>query len=86
MTAEWMTRDHVLVVQAARNLDAEPIYAGRLWAEANNPMVASLQLIDLLIRERADVTEPEAEAYQAGYGDGLEDAQNPDVETPPRKE
>ena len=48
----WLTRDHVLVVQAARNLTDMPIYAERLWSEAEDPMRASLQLLDLLIRER----------------------------------
>lgn len=48
----WLTRDHVLVIQAARNLTTEPIYSERLWAEAEHPERAALQLLDLLIRER----------------------------------
>ena len=49
----WLTRDHVLVVQAARAYPTEPLFAERLWLEAANPMAAALQLLDLLIRERA---------------------------------
>jgi hypothetical protein len=52
MDEPWLTRDHVLVVQAARNLADQPIYAERLVAEAEDPMRAALQLLDLLIRER----------------------------------
>lgn len=48
----WLTRDHVLVIQAARNLPDSPIYAGQLWEEAKDPALAALQLLDLLIRER----------------------------------
>lgn len=80
----WLPRDVVTVVQAARNLTDQPMYAERLWAQCEDPMRAALYLIDLLMRERtgAGVTEAEAEAeaYQAGYGDGLEDAQNPELD------
>lgn len=48
----WLTHDHVLVVQAARNLADQPLYAEQLWAEAKHPTRAALQLIDLLMRER----------------------------------
>jgi hypothetical protein len=57
----WLTRDHVLVIQAARNIAEEPIYAERLWAQAENPERAALQLLDLLMRDRvvpAEVVEP----------------------------
>lgn len=52
MTSEWFTRDHVLVVQAARNLAETPAYARQLVADARDPMTAALQLLDLLMRER----------------------------------
>lgn len=48
----WLTRDHVVVVQAARNLADSPLYARQLWDEAKDPMRAALQLLDLLMRER----------------------------------
>jgi hypothetical protein len=48
----WLSRDHVLVVQAARNLPDSPLYARQLWDEAEDPIRASLQLLDLLMRER----------------------------------
>jgi len=48
----WLTRDHVLVIQAARNLATEPMYAEQLWREAEHPERAAMQLLDLLIRER----------------------------------
>jgi hypothetical protein len=48
----WLTRDHVLVIQAARNLAETPEYSGQLWAGAEDPQRAALQLLDLLIRER----------------------------------
>lgn len=48
----WLTRDHVLVVQAARNYAETPEYARRLWAEAEDPMEAACQLLDLLMRDR----------------------------------
>jgi hypothetical protein len=51
----WLTRDHVLVVQAARNLAETPEFARQLWADAADPMTAALQLIDLLMRERVIV-------------------------------
>lgn len=80
----WLPRDVVIVVQAARNLSDQPLYSERLWASCEDPMRASLYLIDLLMRERTGtaVTEAEAEAYQAGYGDGLEDAQDPEWPRP----
>jgi hypothetical protein len=48
----WLTRDHVLVVQAARNLADTPEYSGQLWAQAEDPQRAALQLLALLMRER----------------------------------
>jgi len=48
----WLTRDHVLVIQAARNMADSPMYAEQLWAEAEHPERAAMQLLDLLIRER----------------------------------
>ena len=51
----WLTRDHVLVVQAARNYPDSPMYAEELWRQADHPERAALQLLDLLIRERVGV-------------------------------
>jgi len=48
----WLTRDHVLVIQAARNMATEPIYAEQLLVDAVDPLTAALQLLDLLLRER----------------------------------
>jgi hypothetical protein len=53
-TNPWLGRDHVLVVQAARNLADQPIYAAQLWGQADDPMTAALYLIDLLMRERVE--------------------------------
>jgi hypothetical protein len=53
VTAEWFGRDHVLVIQAASNLDAAPEFARQLWASAKAPDIAALQLIGALIHERA---------------------------------
>lgn len=48
----WMGRDHVLIVQAARNLEDAPEYAKQLVATADDPMTAALQLVALLMTER----------------------------------
>jgi len=56
MNADWFGRDHVLVIQAAANLNGSPAYAEQLWASAEHPERAALQLIELLVRERAEVT------------------------------
>lgn len=78
MTNEhWFRRDHALVMQAAANLDTTPAYADQLWKSAEDPQHAALFLLALFARERGallKVSDPEAEAYAAGYGDGLEDA------------
>jgi len=55
--ADWFGRDHVLVIQAAANLDATPAYAEQLWRQAIHPERAALQLIALLVKERAEVTD-----------------------------
>lgn len=54
MNQHWMTRDHVLVVQAARNLEDQPAYAATLLQQADDPMRAALQLVALLMTERVD--------------------------------
>ena len=46
----WLGRDHIIVVQAARNLPTEPMYAERLLEEAERPLLAALQLLELLLR------------------------------------
>lgn len=71
----WFTRDHALVIQAAANLDT-PEFSAQLWKSAVDPRGAALSLLALLLKERGallKVSDPEAEAYAAGYGDGLED-------------
>jgi hypothetical protein len=74
----WFTRDHAVVMQAAANLDTAPAYSDQLWASAEDPQHASLFLLALLTRERAEVlvndSDREQAAYAAGYDDGLEDA------------
>lgn len=50
----WMGRDHVLVVQAARNLDTEPAYARQLLATCEDPLTAAVQLVQLLMSERVE--------------------------------
>jgi hypothetical protein len=50
--ADWFGQDHVLVIQAAANLNGSPEYARQLWATADHPERAALQLLELLIRER----------------------------------
>lgn len=71
----WFTRDHALVIQAAANLDDSPAYSEQLWSSAGRPQWAALSLLAMLIKERGlhlKFTDPEDEAYAAGYGDGLE--------------
>lgn len=48
---EW-SRDHVLVMQAAANLEATPEYARQLWTTASDPARAALELIALFAQER----------------------------------
>lgn len=49
---EWFGRDHALVMEAAGNLSANPIYARHLWEQAEDPATAALFLIDLFMRDR----------------------------------
>jgi hypothetical protein len=56
--AAWFGRDHVLVLQAAANLNGTPAYARQLWDSAEDPATAALQLLELLIRERAQGATP----------------------------
>jgi hypothetical protein len=55
--ADWFGRDHVLVIQASANVDSAPEYARQIWATADHPEVAALQLLALLIRDRAEVSD-----------------------------
>ena len=52
MADEWITRDHVIIVQAARNLEDSPLYAQELCAQVDDPLTAALQLVAVLMTER----------------------------------
>jgi hypothetical protein len=51
--ADWFGRDHVLVVQAAANYADAPAYARQLWETAEDPVAAAMQLVAVLVGQRA---------------------------------
>jgi hypothetical protein len=56
VTAEWFGRDHVLVIQAAANVESAPLYAQQIWESAEDPATAAMQVIAVLVKERAEVS------------------------------
>lgn len=53
-TLDTLTRDHVLVIQAARaRLSDQPEFANQLLATCHDPLVAAVDLVGLLIKDRA---------------------------------
>jgi hypothetical protein len=42
-------------MQAASNLDAAPEYARQLWETAGDPAGAAMELLAMLVRERAAI-------------------------------
>lgn len=55
MRVEAFTRDHALVVQAAYALrNDQPLYSGTLLREAGDPLRAAVELVGLLMQERAE--------------------------------
>lgn len=58
MRVEQYTRDHVLVVQAAHALrNDQPSYAMTLLGECDEPLMAAVELVGLLMQERAELVE-----------------------------
>jgi hypothetical protein len=56
MKVDHFTRDHAIVVQAAHAYrNDQPEYAATLLREAADPMRAALDLVGLLMQERAEV-------------------------------
>lgn len=52
---DTFTRDHALVVQAAHALRSEqPLFADTLLDEAVDPLHAAVELVGLLMQERAE--------------------------------
>jgi hypothetical protein len=52
---DTFTRDHALVVQAAHAIrNDQPLYANTLLAEAADPLRAAVELVGLLMAERAE--------------------------------
>lgn len=50
-----MTRDHVLVIQAAHAYRSDqPMYAETILRECADPLHAAIELIGLLMQERAE--------------------------------
>lgn len=55
MRVESLTRDHTIVVQAAHAYRSDqPLYADNLLARCDDPMHAALELVGLLMEERAE--------------------------------
>jgi hypothetical protein len=55
MRVEHFTRDHAIVTQAAYALrDDLPLYSNTLLAEADDPLRAAIELVGLLMQERAE--------------------------------
>lgn len=58
MRVETFTRDHVLVVQAAHEYRCDrPAYAATLLDQAGDPLLAAVELVGLLMQERAELVE-----------------------------
>lgn len=52
---QTFTRDHALVVQAAHALrNDQPIYARTILHEAEQPLQAAVELVGLLMAQRAE--------------------------------
>lgn len=55
MRIERFTRDHVLVVQAAHAYRSDqPEYAKTVLREADDPLLAAIELVGLLMQERTE--------------------------------
>lgn len=55
MRVENLSRDHVIVVQAAHAYRADqPLYAEELLVRCSDPLRAAVELVGLLIQERAE--------------------------------
>jgi hypothetical protein len=56
MRVETFTRDHVLIVQAAHAMRGDqPDYAKTLLNQADQPLRAAVELVGLLMQERAQI-------------------------------
>lgn len=55
MKLEQFTREHALVVQAAHaHRNDQPLYAKQLLGECAHPLTAAVELVGLLMQERAE--------------------------------
>lgn len=55
MRVEEFTRDHALVVQAAHaQRNDQPMYARQLLAECTHPLTSAVELVGILMQERAE--------------------------------
>lgn len=63
---DTFTRDHALVVQAAHAMRSEqPLFAKTLLDEADDPLRAAVELVGLLMHERAECAAAPAEEVDA---------------------
>lgn len=63
MKLEQFTRDHALVVQAAHaQRNDQPLYAKQLLAECMHPLTSAVELVGILMQERAERQQHDSKA------------------------